>query len=110
MITSMVFDLPTEKAIICLNFIIAVMYSSLLPILIPITTLYLIVTFFCKKALILRYSIRVPADEAISEKIITLIPFVLLAHFFMGVWSHTAVGVFRSDSYLIKLDLNFFTG
>jgi hypothetical protein len=91
----MEFDLPTEQAIVCLNFIIAIMYSSQLPILVPITTVYLIVTYFCKKIIILRYSVRVPADEALSQKIITFLPFVLLLHFLMGIWSHTVDGVFN---------------
>ena len=93
-ITGMEFDLPTEQAIVCLNFIIALMYSSQIPILVPITTVYLIVTYFCKKIIILRYSVRVPADEALSQKIITFLPFVLLLHCLMGIWSHTADGVF----------------
>jgi hypothetical protein len=70
------------------------MYSSLLPILLPIATIVMIVTFFCKKAIILRYSVRIPADEALSQKTITIMPFVILIHFLMGVWSHTAPGVF----------------
>ncbi len=66
------------------------MYSSLLPILLPITTIYLVVTFLCKKAIILRYSVRIPADEALSQKFLTLMPFIMLLHFLMGIWAHTA--------------------
>lgn len=31
-------------------------------------------------------------------------PFVILIHFLMGVWSHTAPGVFDNSSYIIKYD------
>ena len=62
----MVFDLPTEQALVCLYFFMAVMYSSLIPILLPITAFGMTMTILCKKAIILRYSIRVPADEALS--------------------------------------------
>ena len=86
------------------------MYSSMLPILLPITTVYLIVTFFCKKIILLRYSIRIPADEALSQKIITIMPFILLLHFLMGVWSHTVNGVFNTSSFLIKFNQHFFDG
>ena len=66
-----------------------------MPIMIPITTVYLIISFFCKKYIILRYSVRIPADAALSQKTINLIPFVILLHFLMGIWAHTADGVFK---------------
>lgn len=109
MITSMVFNLPTQQAIICLNVSIAIMYSSLLPILLPITTVYLLITFFCKKTIILRYSVRIPADQALSEKIITFMPFILLIHFCMGVWSHTA-DVFQRSSFMYIFEQKVFDG
>jgi hypothetical protein len=82
----------------------------MIPILLPITTIYLIITFLCKKAIILRYSIRIPADEALSSKIIHFLPFVLLLHFLMGIWSHTADGVFNSTSFLVKFEAHFMDG
>jgi hypothetical protein len=107
-ITSTIFDLPTEQAIVMLNFIIAIMYSSLIPLLLPILTVSLSVNFFCKKIILLRYSVRVPADEALSQKIITLMPFILLVHFLMGIWSHTASGVFTSTAYVLKFSQPIF--
>lgn len=83
------------------------MYSSLLPILLPITTVYLLLSFFCKKYIILHYSVRIPVDQTLSEKTIGLIPFVILLHFLMGIWSHTAEGVFNAGSFVIRLDLSF---
>jgi hypothetical protein len=66
MITSQSFPIATEQALVCLFFSITIMYSSLLPILIPISFLIMLTTFLCKKFIILRYSVRVPADEALS--------------------------------------------
>ncbi len=45
---------------------------------------------------------RVPADDALSQKTIGLIPFVMLLHFLMGIWSHTADGVFVDEAYVVK--------
>jgi len=86
------------------------MYSSLLPLLIPITTLYLLSTFLFKKAIILRYSIKVPADHDLSQKTITLLPFMILVHFLMGIWAHTADGFFSDSAYLIKNSFSFIGG
>jgi hypothetical protein len=86
------------------------MYSSLLPILLPITTVFLLITFFCKKTIILRYSIRIPADYSLSEKIITFLPWILLLHFLMGIWAHTASGVFDAGSYVVKFGSDLVQG
>lgn len=83
------------------------MYSSLLPILVPITTVYLAVSFFCKKFIILRYSVRIPADANLSQKTINLIPFIILLHFLFGIWSHTADGIFSLSSYVVHYSLTF---
>jgi hypothetical protein len=84
------------------------MYSGLLPILIPIYTIGLILTFFCKKAMVVKYSIKIPADETLSDSTITILPFILLVHGLFSLWSHTSPGIFDSNAPLIKLDLKIF--
>jgi hypothetical protein len=37
-------------------------------------------------------------------------PFILLVHFLMGIWSHTADGIFHISSYVVKLDFAIFGG
>lgn len=96
MIVAFPFDLPAEMAVLCLQFFMCFMYSSLIPLSIPIFTAGLLLTYFCKKYIILNYTIRIPADESLNEKIINLIPFILLVHGLMGVWARTADGVFTT--------------
>jgi hypothetical protein len=62
MATGQMFEIPIEQALVCLYFSITIMYSSLLPILLPIAAVVMLTTFVCKKAVILRFSVRVPAD------------------------------------------------
>lgn len=37
-------------------------------------------------------------------------PFIILVHFLMGVWSYTADGFFGKNAYVVKLDLAFIGG
>jgi len=77
-------------------------------LMIPIFTVGLIVWYYCKRAEIVRFSVRVPADESLSKSTLKLIPFMILAHALFSIWSHTSAGIFTSDSYLIQMNYTYF--
>jgi hypothetical protein len=97
-----------ESAQIILIFFIVFLYSGLIPLLIPIFTFGLILTFFCKKAMILKYSVKIPADHALNESIISFLPFIILFHGLFSIWSHTTPGIFQEKSQIYSLSINFF--
>lgn len=37
-------------------------------------------------------------------------PFVLLVHCLMGIWSHTVDGVFSDDAFILNFEFSFFEG
>lgn len=80
------------------------MYSGLLPIAMPIFTIGLMLTFFCKRYVILNYTVRIPADESLNEKIVNLIPFIILVHGLFSVWAHTVDGFYNFDVFFLKID------
>ena len=82
------------------------MYSSLIPLLVPIFTFGLFLSFFCKKYIFFHYSVRLPANENLAIKVMNLLPFIILVHGLMGVWSHTTTGIFASSSFVITLNVS----
>ncbi len=93
-ISGLQFDYPSETAQIMLFLFIAFMYSGLIPLLIPIFTIGLMISFVCKKIIITKFSVKIPADETLSESTLTFLPFVILLHGLFSVWSHTTPGIF----------------
>ena len=53
------FDLPSELSTLCLQFFMCYLYSSLIPINIPIFSICLLITFLCKKYIILNYTTKI---------------------------------------------------
>lgn len=106
-INGLEFDYPAEQAILCLQLFMCFMYSSLIPVLIPIFAISLFISFFCKRYVLLHFSNRIPANEKLALKITNLIPFIILVHGLMAVWSHTATGIFSSNVYLITFEFDF---
>lgn len=106
MIVAFPIDLPTEMAVLCLQFFMSFMYASIIPLAIPIFTFGLFLSHFCKRYIILNYTVRIPTDHTINEKIINLIPFILLVHGLMGVWGRTTPGVFDMNSFFNILDVS----
>jgi hypothetical protein len=100
-ISELQFDYPSETAQIILFLFISYMYSGLIPILIPIYTLGLLVTFICKKIIVVKYSVKIPADETLSESTLTFLPIIILAHGLFSVWSHTTPGIFQTGSPIV---------
>jgi len=72
------------------------MYSGLIPLMIPILTIGMFIIYYCKRAALVKYSVRVPADESLNETVLTIIPFMIAVHALFSVWSHTTPGVFAS--------------
>lgn len=80
------------------------MYSSLIPLAIPIFTFGMFLALICKRYIILNYTKRIPADESLNQKVINLIPFILLVHGVMGIWARTAQGVFDESAFFKVID------
>ena len=99
------FDYPAEQALIALQLFMCFMYSSLIPLLIPIFTLGLFISFFCKRYILFHLSVRIPANEKLAISFMNMIPFVILVHGLMGVWSHTVPGLFNSSVYVVSLNI-----
>jgi hypothetical protein len=102
------FDYPSESAQIMLYLFIAYMYSGLIPILIPILTFGIMINFICKKAIVTKFSVKIPADETLSESTLTFIPFIILVHGLFSVWSHTTPGIFLTSSPLVRSSQTIF--
>lgn len=88
--------------------LIGILYSGLIPLMIPVLALGMVWIYLCKKAIIAKYSIKIPADETLNESIINLFPFIIFAHACFSVWSHTTPGIFAPNAPLIKLQFAFF--
>lgn len=84
------FDFPTDVAVMCLQLFMCFMYSGLIPLSMPIFTFGLFCSYFCKRYLLLNYTVRIPADESINGKVVNLLPFIILVHGLLSIWSHTA--------------------
>lgn len=78
------------------------MYSSFIPILLPITFLYLLTLFHVKKTIILKYSLRIPANEDLSSKTMTIIQIALIVHVLFGLWARTAKGLFADNLFIFS--------
>lgn len=107
---SLQFLYAEEMATVMVLVSLSLLYSGLVPLMIPILAFGLIWIYVCKKTIIAKYSIKIPADEALNESIINLFPFIILAHTFFSVWSHTTPGIFAADAPLFKMDFKFFGG
>jgi len=65
--------------------------------------------FVCKKTILLKYSIKVAADETLNESIINILPFIILAHGLFSIWSHTTPNIFQSNVQTFSLNLTVFS-
>jgi len=74
------------------------MYSGLIPLLVPVFSLGLIVWYFCKRTIVIKYSVKIPADQTLNESVINIIPFIILTHALFSVWSHSASGIFATNA------------
>lgn len=104
----MQFDYPSETAQILLFLFIGFMYSGLIPLLMPLLTLGLMVSFVCKKAIVTKFSVKIPADETLSQSTLTFLPFIILVHGLFSVWSHTTPGIFQTASPMVSMNLKIF--
>lgn len=92
---------------VILLLLIGILYSGLIPLMIPLLFLGMAWTYLCKRTIITKYSIKIPADESLNESVINLIPFIILLHSLFSIWSHTA-GIFTSDAPLISFNWTIF--
>ncbi|CAM5999760.1 unnamed protein product [Sphagnum balticum] len=109
-ITENEFSYAEELSQVYLYLSIAVLYSGLIPLTVPLLCLALIVWYFVKRAIVVKFSVRIPADEALNDSSTNLIPFIILAHALFSLWSHTAPGLFASGAPLVSFRISFFGG
>lgn len=93
-------------AVLSLQFFMCFMYSSLIPLAIPIFAFGLFLSFICKTYIILNYTKRIPANESLNQKIINMIPFILVVHGLMGVWARTSPGLFDESAFFYVIDVS----
>ena len=101
------FDFPTECAIITLQLFMCFMYSSMIPLAMPIFTVGVLLNFICKRYIILNCTMKIPADENLNEKMYKIIPWIILIHGFMGIWARTANGTFTESAYFVTPDFGY---
>jgi len=92
------FEFAEEHSQIMLYLLITIMYSGLIPLLVPVFSLGLIVWYFCKRTIVIKYSVKIPADQTLNESVINIIPFIILTHALFSVWSHSASGIFATNA------------
>ena len=88
--------------------LIGILYSGLVPLMIPILAVGMAWIYFWKRAIVVRYSIKIPADETLNESVINTIPFIILFHSLFSIWSHTSGAIFTANAPLISLNFTIF--
>ena len=102
------FEYAYETGMVMLLLVIGILYSGLIPLMIPLLTLGMAWTYLCKRAIVVNYSVKIPADESLNESVINLIPFIILFHSFFSIWSHTPSGFFTSGAVPLSWSITFF--
>lgn len=105
---SLEFLYAEETAMVMVLVLIGLLYSGLVPLMAPVLAVGMLWIYICKRAIVVRYSVKIPADETLNESVINFFPFIILFHACFSVWSHTTPGVFASDAPLFSLDLAIF--
>ena len=73
--------------------------------MIPILTIGMAWTYFWKRAIVVKYSIKIPADESLNNSIINTIPFIILLHSLFSIWSHTSGSIFTSSASVLSFNI-----
>lgn len=107
-VTMFPFDFPTDMAVLSVQMFLCFMYSSFLPLAIPIFTFGILLNIFVKRYIIMNYTVRIPANESLNEKLINVIPFIILIHGVFGVWARTADDIFDDAAFLRFFDFSRF--
>lgn len=94
------FDFPTDVAVLCLQLFMCFMYSGLIPLAMPIFTFGLFISYFTKRYILLNFTVRIPADEALNAKVVNLIPFIILVHGLFSLWAHTVPGFYLPEAFI----------
>jgi hypothetical protein len=97
-----------ECALVIVLLLIGILYSGLVPLMIPILAVGMAWIYFWKRAIVVRYSIKIPADETLNESVINTIPFIILFHSLFSIWSHTSGAIFTANAPLISLNFTIF--
>ena len=92
---------------VMLLLLIGILYSGLVPLMIPLLFLGVLWTYLCKRAIVVNYSVKIPADESLNQTVINVIPFIILLHSLFSVWSHTA-GIFTTDAVPLSINITLF--
>lgn len=92
-------------AVVVLLLLVGVLYSGLIPLMIPCLALGMIWIYVCKRAIVVKFSVKIPADQTLNESVISFLPWIILAHACFSIWSHTSSGLFTSGAIVFSLDL-----
>lgn len=93
-ITDYEFDLPVKLSNTLVNIFLVMTYSTNIPILLPLMALSLCINFYCNKAMILKFSHRIVANEELSFELIKIFPWILVINVGFALWSLTCPEIF----------------
>jgi hypothetical protein len=106
-VLSLEFLYAEETALVIVLLLIGVLYSGLIPLMLPLLAAGMLCTYACKRTIVVKYSVKVPADESLNSTVINVIPFIILLHALFSLWGHTSAGVFAAGSPLLSLSVSF---
>ena len=107
-VLSLEFLYAEETAMVILLLLVGLLYSALIPLMIPCLAFGMMWIYICKRAIVVKYSVKIPADDTLNESVISFLPWIILAHSLFAVWAHTSKGLFASDAILISFDIKVF--
>jgi hypothetical protein len=90
------FELPIKLSSMLVNILLVLLYAANMPILLPLEVLALIITFYCNKAIILKFSTRLAANEELNYTLLIIFAFILLFNLAFSVWSLTCPDIFSA--------------
>ena len=51
---------------VMLLLLVGLLYSALIPLMVPVLAIGMIVIYICKRAIVVKYSIKIPADDTLN--------------------------------------------
>lgn len=79
-----------------------------MPVMIPILAVGMAWTYLWKRAIVVKYSIKIAADESLNESVINTIPFIILFHSLFSIWSHTSSAIFTNNVPIFSINMTVF--
>ncbi|CAD8057214.1 unnamed protein product [Paramecium sonneborni] len=93
------FNLDLYYANLLNTIFVTLFYCSLIPLMLPLGFLALLMHFLVQKYLLLKYYRKPPSyDEAIHDSVFTLLPYSIIMHILIAIWSYGHPYIFPSSS------------